>query len=277
MSLQRQYERTKRSASSIALFFIVGAFCIGYSVSVIEPLLKNRLNLAIPPFLPQAVGLIVTFFSWNYVKETIEDAIESDVKTTTKEIKEEYEKKSPEAIKEKQELEFLAIWTDEETLNQVDFNEMSPTLREALMRDRDEFKEVVLENFRNRFTACQEILDKLGKDDNGKKILLSIVREAVDVALLKNSKDTISKEENAIYLNVYRILQAWLLCSIKFDAVMPAQSLRKIIKNSKYEIVALEYIKDKMLDDPRVAEILPNEECRKIVKFYINEFIKQVD
>ncbi|MEH2009817.1 hypothetical protein [Nostoc sp.] len=273
MKVQEQYEITKRSAAYTALLFIVGAFCIGYFASVVEPLFRDRLKITVPPLFPQAVGLILPLLSWTYVKDVIEDAIESDVKIKKKEIEEEYEKKSPEAIQEKQELEYLAwLANDKKYMDKVNFNKMSTNVRQKFMEDRDKF-ENELSEFKDRLDARQQILEKLlNKED----ILLQLVRETGDHVYGKSAGQEISKEENKKYLNIYSILRVWLLCSIKFDCVMPVESLQKII--SKDEIKALEYFRDTMLDHPNIGmDILPDKKSREIVKDYIDKFVKQVN
>lgn len=277
MKAQKLYDMTKRKAAYTALLFILGAFVTGWLTSVSEFLFRDTLKIPIPPFFTQVVGLILTLFSWTYVKDVIEDAIESELKIKKKDIEEEYEKKSPEAIREKQEQEFLAIWLDKDKyMDQVNFNKMSTNVRQEFMKDRSEFQNVYLKDFEERYKARQEILETLLNEEE--EPLLRLVRSTGDYIFNKKDNDKITDEENEIYLKIYTILRAWLLCSIKFDCVMPVESLHKIIKDSKYEIDALKHIRDTLLDDPaKGMKILPNEKSREIVKFYINELIKQMD
>lgn len=286
MSTQKKRYRTKRSAAFKAyLLIILSALTLIGSFAVTEPLvaLLKDLNINIPPFMPLVVGILLPFCSWFFVKDFIEESIESESKEEIEKnreeyekninkMKEEYERKAPEAIKEKQELEFLAIWTDKEQLNHIDFNEMSENLRNELMKDRREFKEIYLENFRIRYEARQDIIDKLNDD-----LLKSIARKAGDYSLNKKQSDNITKEENKIYKNIYVILKAWLICSIKFDCEMPTRSLHRIIKNSKYELDALNYIRENILLDDKLKEILTNDISREIIKDYINRFVEKIN
>jgi hypothetical protein len=199
-------------------------------------------NDNVPGYLiPAAIALISVIFSYDNVTKVIEETIDSDVRIKIAEIQEEYNRKAPEAIKERQELEFLAIWINEEQINNIDFNEMSLRLRQELMRDRDEFTNKTIKDFRDRFYARREIIEQLDGEE-GKKKLQSIVREAVDYALGKSRYDKIYSSDHDKYINVEAVLRAWLLCSIKYDIPMPIKSLKKIINNSKDEIKALIYI-----------------------------------
>jgi hypothetical protein len=285
MKFSRLYQRSRGQAASRALGFITFAFffglCLPLSLPWLDSLLKEKLKFDNAP--GYIIGIIITLssvlISFDNVTKVIEEAIESDVslkvKNQVKEIQEEYNKKSPEYIKEKQELEFLAIWTGREHINHIDFNEMSLNLRQKFMRDRDEFTNITMRDFKERFYARKELIDKLDGEE-GKKILQSIVKEAMNHVLNKSRDEEVSTSENKKYLKTEAILRAWLICSIKYDTPMPIQSLKKIIGSSQDEIQALKYIKDKMLADTRIIKRLTNPMSREIVNEYIDDFIKLI-
>ncbi|NJM19413.1 MAG: hypothetical protein HC874_09510 [Richelia sp. SL_2_1] len=288
MSIQKKPYRTKRSVViKFYLLMLFNTFILFLSFIGKEPLVAylQDFNIKISPFLlPIVIGLFSPLPSWLFVKESIEESIECESKakiednrekceSEIKKIKEEYERKAPEIIKEKQELEFLAIWTDKEQLNHVDFNEMSEKLRHELMKDRKEFQEIYLESFRKRYEARQDIINKLNDD-----LLKSITRTAGDYSFREKQNDFITKEENQIYKNIYAILRAWLICSIKFDCEMPTEHLHRIInKNSKRELDALKYIRDNILLDDEFKEILTNDKSREIISDYISRFCQKID
>ncbi|NJO61876.1 MAG: hypothetical protein HC836_27635 [Richelia sp. RM2_1_2] len=150
---------------------------------------------------------------------------------------------------------------------------MSEKLRHELMKDRKEFQEIYLESFRKRYEARQDIINKLNDD-----LLKSITRTAGDYSFREKQNDFITKEENQIYKNIYAILRAWLICSIKFDCEMPTEHLHRIInKNSKRELDALKYIRDNILLDDEFKEILTNDKSREIISDYISRFCQKID
>ncbi|BAY82732.1 hypothetical protein NIES267_22160 [Calothrix parasitica NIES-267] len=286
MNTQGKRYTTKRKAVLKAyLLIICCSFIQVVSLILSEPFvtLLQNFNINIPVFILPTVIILLPFSSWFYVKDFIEESIEYESKEKIEkireeyqqdinQIKEEYKRKAPEAIKERQELEFLAIWTDKEHLNHIDFNEMSENLRKELMKDRREFKEVYLDNFRKRYEARQDIVTNLNDF-----LLMRIARKAGDYSLNKKQNGHITKEENKIYKNIYAILKAWLICSIKFDCDMPTRSLHRIIKNSKYELDALNYTRDNILLDDKIKEIFTNDMSREIIKDYINRFVEKIN
>lgn len=273
----KRLKLTKRSITFRVTLFVYAALVLGYFLEKLVGMLSSSwsnssLDLLIKIVLP----LIFGAFSWTLLKDVIEDLLDKEIGDEKENLKLDFEQKekqllerTPEALREKQELEFLSILQDVlRSIDNIEFNDLCSSISQELRSSISSFRKKLKEHT-SYVVASQKAVEALSNDKN---VLMPIVREACDKILSRKIDDPITEEVECFYDDIYAYLKAWLICSIKYDTPMSIKPIRRAFQNADMYIDTLTFVKDSILEDVK-AKRLVETESRKIIKDYLDKLI----
>jgi len=284
----------EQAISEIVLFILIVvllAYCVGYQLGANSEVSKGWEVL---------ISLVCALCGYDMVKEVIastvqavsakkfDDGKEEGLKNLKRELEEihmYYKDKTEESVDEQRHRYYLSrIFNGTESfeISDLKLNSLSQNVRQEIhslgaksfQEDLEqEFKEIRIK----RFIRCS--IQKLPDQE----FLQPIALVSAMYALEKSKEEMNSPPEYYLFRDIYAYLKAWLICSIDNDngELMPISLIglnypNQSNPNKEIYKVALNYIKNELLEKSKSKEILP-ERTRQSIKEHITKLIELIE
>jgi ABC-type multidrug transport system fused ATPase/permease subunit len=217
----------------------------------------------------------------NEEHEELKKKNEQEIQETKRTLNEKHEKlkkkyeqnETSEGIKAKQQLELIALYTDENPQvfieSVIDLEAVLPNLRDEVRRKQHEMSKIVQD-----ISARDEAIKILTtKDEGGQDLALRLAGETtIDEPQLEKYSKAI---KNTIGKEVYICLGAWLVTSLKNGAPIQPHLIKFSEPNNKdiYKS-ALKRVYEDIIHRESIPELSKNTEAKRVITEYLKHLVE---
>ncbi len=255
----------KRPNAFLAFFVFSGlVFYVGYQLGKTPEQATPKAQIIIPFLLSLPLAGVTVLNSY----------LDLQIREETNERKMNLQKQyDTEEIQKKKLIDFLSLVNEQVSLERVAYDTSLRLKGETEERFRSRLRNNGLD-FQNSQEAVNGLLSSK-KDDKGKDIYLL---KAIAITALENIgiPKTHPKFEDK-FRHIYAYLRAWLICGIRHNTYeLPIEWIQENSLSIQEQIDALNFIKNKLLNDDKLKKQISNENSRKVIGRYLDELIKKI-